>query len=69
MRKEKFVSGIRVCDCDRRYKPQFRQTVDGQYSVCCPNCGTKGASVPYTKPAETRQKAVDLWNSRKMEAA
>ena len=68
----KKIGGIRVCDCDRRFKPVMCRTqLDNPfyYYVQCVNCGARGANVLHRSGeshSKAQQAAALLWNDRNM---
>jgi hypothetical protein len=67
---DKKICGIRVCDCDHRFKPEIAQTRSENpfyYYVRCRNCGATGAPVIHNSGdshIRAKQAAIFLWNDR-----
>lgn len=68
----KKIGGIRVCDCDARFKPMILRTRSENpfyYYVQCGNCGKRGAPVLHQSGdshISGQRGAVQLWNDRNM---
>ena len=67
----KKIGGIRVCDCDHRFKPVICRTRlenPFYYYVQCGNCGKRGAPAlhkSWDSHILGQREAISLWNDRK----
>lgn len=61
---DKLISGMKSCECDRRYKPKL-MIGDNYYAVKCGNCGQRAPSAPrpsWSSHEVAKKKAIELWN-------
>ena len=70
--KDKKIGGIRVCDCDRRFKPEIRRSRlenPFNYYVQCVNCGARSVDVLHRSGESHgagQRAAVLMWNDRNL---
>lgn len=61
---DKFISGMKPCSCDRRYKPKL-MIGDYYYFVKCGNCGERAPNSlrpAWSSHEDAKKKAIEFWN-------